>query len=664
MSATARGTLASLLLAALAATPLAAGSLTPAEIARIEGDLGVTLTAQQAADLGAIVKPDTKPQWRLDAEARIATHRTARLDVRVRDTAGRPLEGAEVTVRQRNNAFRFGGVATVMDLTDADGNLAAAGSTPADWQRIMTALFNAAGLNNGFKPKITGQHAYIPGFLDWAAQHDIAVRAHLLMWPGGGKLDNEGNLTGTPGVDYGDHLSRASTSAYATHDVLGAVEAWANAAPADRAARAAELEAEVDGEIAEWASRWDVYEWDVINETVGNTLLQEILGWDRMARWFRLARDNAWRTSHASRYPETRLYINEFKIVSAAPTALDGGSQYSRRKGTFMDRIDRVRADGGPLGGIGFQSRFRYGPVDPAEVYARIDEFATAYPALTFAGTEFEVKDGDDYLYTEYQRAQMTEELLTTYYSHPRVVGLNAWDFMSAPGDPDPTEVTAALAWYDGAVKLNGLAWYYLHRIRYATDAQVRSDAAGNASVRAYRGEHEVTVRHGGAERTLRVTLDADRTVEVEFDSAVAINAGFSDAWYDPATAGQGFFITVFPVIEKLNLAWFTFDTERPPGEVTAIVGEPGHRWLTALGPYAGNRATLTLFRTEGGRFDAVEPAASTDEGGIGTMTLEFADCSTGRAVYDIPELGLSGEIPIQRVTGDNVPLCEALAAE
>lgn len=45
------------------------------------------------------------------------------------------------------------------------------------------------------------------------------------------------------------------------------------------------------------------------------------------------------------------------------------------------------------------------------------------------------------------------------------------------------------------------------------------------------------------------------------------INAGFNDAWFNPATKGQGFLITVFPEIKQIFLAWFTFDTERPPGD-------------------------------------------------------------------------------------------------
>jgi hypothetical protein len=142
------------------------------------------------------------------------------------------------------------------------------------------------------------------------------------------------------------------------------------------------------------------------------------------------------------------------------------------------------------------------------------------------------------------------------------------------------------------------------------------------------------------------------------------INAGLIDAWYNPATNGQGFLITVFPERTEMFLAWFTFDTERPPEDVGALLGEPGHRWLTAQGPYIGDIANLTIFVTEGGVFDAAEPAATTDPAGDGTMTIEFADCENGLVSYQIASLGISGEIPIQRITNDNVALCETLSGQ
>ena len=141
------------------------------------------------------------------------------------------------------------------------------------------------------------------------------------------------------------------------------------------------------------------------------------------------------------------------------------------------------------------------------------------------------------------------------------------------------------------------------------------------------------------------------------------INAGIADAWYNPATSGQGFLVTVFPDREEVFVAWFTYDTERPPEDVTAQLGEPGHRWLTAQGPYNDDTAELTLYLTAGGVFDSAEPPATTDQDGYGTLTLQFDDCESGLATYTIPSLDLSGEIALQRIVEDRVALCEALAA-
>jgi hypothetical protein len=147
-------------------------------------------------------------------------------------------------------------------------------------------------------------------------------------------------------------------------------------------------------------------------------------------------------------------------------------------------------------------------------------------------------------------------------------------------------------------------------------------------------------------------------------DTGFIINDGLTDAWFNPTTGGQGFFITVFPETRQLFLAWFTYDTQRPEEGAMATLGEPGHRWLTAQGPYDGDSAELTLFLTSGGVFDAAEPAAETDLAGDGTLRLQFADCTQGTAQYEITSLDITGEIPIQRITGSNVTRCEQLWAE
>jgi hypothetical protein len=144
-------------------------------------------------------------------------------------------------------------------------------------------------------------------------------------------------------------------------------------------------------------------------------------------------------------------------------------------------------------------------------------------------------------------------------------------------------------------------------------------------------------------------------------DTAFTMNPGLNDAWFNAETSGQGFFINVFADTGVVFLAWFTYDTERPPPNVEAVLAEPGHRWLTAQGRIEGAEATLEVTNTTGGLFDQGEPAPVNDND-YGTIRLRFEDCATGFVEYDLTEPGVSGSIAIQRVVQDNVALCETLS--
>jgi peptidyl-prolyl cis-trans isomerase A (cyclophilin A) len=143
------------------------------------------------------------------------------------------------------------------------------------------------------------------------------------------------------------------------------------------------------------------------------------------------------------------------------------------------------------------------------------------------------------------------------------------------------------------------------------------------------------------------------------------MNAGLNDAWYNPLTEGQGFFITVFPDLNFVSLAWFTYDTELPPEDATANLGWPGHRWLTAVGPINGDTAVLNIDIATGGLFDTSTEVEHTDPpGSDGTITVTFSGCDAGLVEYDIPSIDSQGSVPIERVADDNISLCEALTPE
>ncbi len=162
------------------------------------------------------------------------------------------------------------------------------------------------------------------------------------------------------------------------------------------------------------------------------------------------------------------------------------------------------------------------------------------------------------------------------------------------------------------------------------------------------------------AENFFEVLEEVLPTIDTTDEDGFSINAGLNDAWFDNATPGQGFFISVFPDIEMMFLAWFTYDSERPEPGVEAILGEPGHRWLTAFGPYTGNVAELDVELTFGGTFSSGIPAPEQDPT-YGEILIEFEDCSNASVSYDLPGPALSGVIDIQRIANDNVAGCEAL---
>lgn len=135
------------------------------------------------------------------------------------------------------------------------------------------------------------------------------------------------------------------------------------------------------------------------------------------------------------------------------------------------------------------------------------------------------------------------------------------------------------------------------------------------------------------------------------------INSGLNDAWYDPAIRGQGFTVSVFEDKGLVFLTWLTYDTELPSPDASANLGAAGQRWLTATGEYEGSQAELVVYSSSGGLFDASLPVPEISP--IGSISLQFDDCYSGTVTYDLPGIGRSGSIPIQRVATDNVCNCE-----
>jgi len=155
------------------------------------------------------------------------------------------------------------------------------------------------------------------------------------------------------------------------------------------------------------------------------------------------------------------------------------------------------------------------------------------------------------------------------------------------------------------------------------------------------------------------------RIYDLSMFNKIRINAGLNDAWYYKPTDGQGFFITIFPDLNKVSLAWFTYDTELPPTDAAANLGDPGHRWITAIGPIDSNQSVMNIDITSNGIFDTTTEIEHTDPpGSDGSIILTFDSCNSATIVYDITSINRQGIIPIRRVADDNIVICEALNAD
>jgi len=132
---------------------------------------------------------------------------------------------------------------------------------------------------------------------------------------------------------------------------------------------------------------------------------------------------------------------------------------------------------------------------------------------------------------------------------------------------------------------------------------------------------------------------------------AVDINAGMDGAWFDSDTPGQGFFIDAHVDSEGSNfifVSWFTY------GEQTVS----GQRWFTAQGSFEGSITEIDVFESTGGSFDDPQAPSTTK---VGTMSIDFTDCSNAQLSYSLPADPAAGDIAITRVIAGAQALCEEL---
>ncbi len=124
-----------------------------------------------------------------------------------------------------------------------------------------------------------------------------------------------------------------------------------------------------------------------------------------------------------------------------------------------------------------------------------------------------------------------------------------------------------------------------------------------------------------------------------------------NDAWFDPETPGQGFFIMASEEVGLVFIGWMTFPmADEIPFEQ--------QRWLTLRGGIDGPVANLTINLTTDGTFDDPAPV---NRVAVGSAVLTFSDCNHGHLEYSFDN-GRSGVINIERIVFVEEQFCAALA--
>jgi CubicO group peptidase (beta-lactamase class C family) len=130
-------------------------------------------------------------------------------------------------------------------------------------------------------------------------------------------------------------------------------------------------------------------------------------------------------------------------------------------------------------------------------------------------------------------------------------------------------------------------------------------------------------------------------------------NAGLSGLWFDPAADAQGLVVDLIPERNQAFAGWLTWDLVTDTG--SAVIGDADQRWFTLDGHLDGAVATMDIYTTRGGVFDA---AAEVRSDIVGSARIEFHGCQTATLDYEIEPEGDSGEpllgqIAFQRLTPD-----------
>ena len=384
--------------------------------------------------------------WRKNALARIEEIRKGDLSLRIETPGGAPLANAKVRARMTRHLYQFG---TFLD----DDVLLREEPDGRKYRETVCALFNRVtcplywadwGWEN------PGRRLYYVAVAQWAKSNGFSTRGHCLVWPGW---------------------------------------RWMPKAIANLKDNPAALKAAIDGHLADVATlmrpiRFDTY--DVVNEPRVNHAVQDILGQQEMADWFKLVHKLD---------PHPKLCLNEYSIVA-------GGGNTDAEIETYIKQVRTLRDLGAPVGVLGVQCHMGENLTPPAKIIAILDRLAEL--RLPVHATEFDIATDDQEAQADYLR-----DFLIAFFSHPSTESVTQWGFW----EKTHWIPRAALFTKDWHPKPAAEAYINLVNGEWKTDVAGETDAQGNFRARGFYGDYEITVTlPGGSSVTRTIALKCGGT--------------------------------------------------------------------------------------------------------------------------------------------------------
>lgn len=381
--------------------------------------------------------------WREAAEERINEHRKGALIISVVDAQGQPLPHAEVDLKQLTHEFWFGTALTAPAVVHSEEN--------AQYLAKTLQHFNSVVLENNLKwkplagdwgPTWNLQSAVTA--IDWARNHGLRTRGHVLVWPSFRHLPNE-------------------------------IKKLENDKP--------KLKAAVEEHVRDLASRMSgrLDHWDVINEPYDNHDLMDILGDEVMVDWFEIAR---------AADPKAKLFINDYSILS-------GGGGPSGHRDHYEKTVRYLVERGAPMDGIGMQGHFGSALTSPDDLMEILDRFAVFKKPILI--TEYDITADDPDLAADY-----TRDFYTLLFSHPSVEGIFMWGFF----DGKHWKRSGTLYDSNWNLKKSGQAYQDLVFGKWWTQGRVKTDGKGQVLVRGFLGDYDIKLVKGGAAQRVKLTKE------------------------------------------------------------------------------------------------------------------------------------------------------------